>query len=391
VIALPPDEHGLVTVHGSLQCPYYVQKSLARCLGIAPERARVVQAATGGGFGGKEDYPSVLACHAALLARACGHPVRMIYERHEDLAVTPKRHPSIVRHRTAVERDGTLAAMEIEVLFDGGAYTTVVAGGALARLHPRGRCLSLRERAHPRACGRDQPRAVRRVPRLRRAADLLRDRAPDGPDRARARMHPLELRRRNMLRVGDTTATGQRLTSSVGSQAVLERADDCARLGAPATLIATDLSGVDLCDRVRRGRGYAFFFHGAGFTGAGEEMLKGRIAVELGARRRRARAQRVDRVRARHADDVSRDRGGRARLRAGRGRDRRRRHHAVPNSGPTVASRTCMIVGGVLAARVPRARAAHRRRGSVPSSERRASSRAAATRGSKRATPRRPD
>src|SRR6185503_13072238 len=95
-------------------------------------------------------------------------------------------------------------------------------------------------------------------------------------------LHPLELRRRNMLRVGDTTATGQRLTSSVGSQAVLERADRLRANWRARDTERNDLSGADLCARVRRGRGYAFFFHGAGFTGAGEEMLKGRIAVELG-------------------------------------------------------------------------------------------------------------
>ncbi|MEO6708957.1 MAG: xanthine dehydrogenase family protein, partial [Planctomycetota bacterium] len=123
-VAFPPDSEGTTLVHGSMQCPYYVQKSLARALGIAPARARVVQAVTGGGFGGKEDYPSVLGCHAALLARKSGHPVRMIYDRHEDLAVTPKRHPSRVTHRTLVKSDGTLLAMDIDVLLDGGAYTT---------------------------------------------------------------------------------------------------------------------------------------------------------------------------------------------------------------------------------------------------------------------------
>ena len=46
----------------------------------------MIQAETGGGFGGKEEYPSMIAVHAALLARKCGKPVRMIYDRHEDIA-----------------------------------------------------------------------------------------------------------------------------------------------------------------------------------------------------------------------------------------------------------------------------------------------------------------
>jgi xanthine dehydrogenase molybdopterin-binding subunit B len=60
----------------------------------------------GGGFGGKEEYPSMLACHAAILARKAGRPVKMIYDRVEDLLATTKRHPSIVRHRTGLTREG---------------------------------------------------------------------------------------------------------------------------------------------------------------------------------------------------------------------------------------------------------------------------------------------
>src|SRR6516164_6366200 len=58
----------VVTVWGSLQCPYYVHKALVRLFGLPKERVRVVQTETGGGFGGKEEYPSMLAAHAALLA-----------------------------------------------------------------------------------------------------------------------------------------------------------------------------------------------------------------------------------------------------------------------------------------------------------------------------------
>ena len=46
----------------------------------------------------------------------------MIYDRHEDIAATTKRHPAIVRYRTGVTRDGTLVAQDIEVVMDGGAY-----------------------------------------------------------------------------------------------------------------------------------------------------------------------------------------------------------------------------------------------------------------------------
>ena len=95
-----------VTVWGSLQCPYYVHKALVRLFGLPKDRIRVVQTETGGGFGGKEEYPSMLAGHAALLAWKSGQPVKMIYDRAEDMVATTKRHPSRTRHRTAVARDG---------------------------------------------------------------------------------------------------------------------------------------------------------------------------------------------------------------------------------------------------------------------------------------------
>ena len=120
-----PSDDGGVTVHGSLQCPYYVHAALRRGLAIDDAQARVVQAETGGGFGGKEEYPSVIGLHAALLALKAGRPVRMIYDRHEDIAATTKRHPAIVRHRTGVTRDGRLIAQDIEVVMDGGAYCTL--------------------------------------------------------------------------------------------------------------------------------------------------------------------------------------------------------------------------------------------------------------------------
>ncbi|HEX6474078.1 MAG TPA: xanthine dehydrogenase family protein, partial [Candidatus Limnocylindria bacterium] len=124
MIAVPREDGG-ITVHGSLQCPYYIHKAMKRALKMGDELAVVVQAETGGGFGGKEEYPSMIALHAALLASKCHKPVRMIYDRHEDISATTKRHPAVVRYRSGVTADGELVAQEIEVIMDGGAYCTL--------------------------------------------------------------------------------------------------------------------------------------------------------------------------------------------------------------------------------------------------------------------------
>src|ERR1044071_9465886 len=103
-----------VTVWGSMQGPYYVHKALIKLFGLPEEKIRVIQTETGGGFGGKEEYPSMIAGHAALLSWKSGNPVKIIYDRAEDMVATTKRHPSRTRHRTAVTKDGKLLAMEID-------------------------------------------------------------------------------------------------------------------------------------------------------------------------------------------------------------------------------------------------------------------------------------
>ncbi|MGZ3689043.1 MAG: xanthine dehydrogenase family protein molybdopterin-binding subunit, partial [Bdellovibrionota bacterium] len=83
-----------VTIWGSMQCPYYVHKALLPLFKLPEDKIRIIQAETGGGFGGKEEYPSMIAGHTALLAWKSGKPVKIIYDRAEDMAATTKRHPS---------------------------------------------------------------------------------------------------------------------------------------------------------------------------------------------------------------------------------------------------------------------------------------------------------
>src|SRR6185436_613702 len=114
-----------VTVWASMQCPYYVHKALVKLFALPEEKIRVIQTETGGGFGGKEEYPSMIAGHAALLSWKSGKPVKIIYDRAEDMVATTKRHPSHTKHRTAVTKDGKLLGMGIDFVIDGGAYCTL--------------------------------------------------------------------------------------------------------------------------------------------------------------------------------------------------------------------------------------------------------------------------
>ena len=214
MIAVPRQDGG-VTVHGSCQCPYYIHRALKRSLGLTDAQAVVVQAETGGGFGGKEEYPSIVALHAALLALRVGKPVRMIYDRHEDLSATTKRHPAVVRHRTGVSSDGRLVAQEIEVVMDGGAYVTltpvVLSRGVLHAGGPY-RCANVRIRGRAMATNTPPNGAFRGfgAPQVEFAAEMQVNRIADALG-----ISPLELRRRWAFRDGDITPTGQVLRESV--------------------------------------------------------------------------------------------------------------------------------------------------------------------------------
>src|SRR5205807_8079284 len=104
-IAISKRDEG-VTVWGSMQCPYYVHKALIKLFDLPEEKVRVIQTETGGGFGGKQEYPSMSAGQAALLSWKSGKPVKMIYDRAEDMSATTKRHPSRTIHKTAVDKNG---------------------------------------------------------------------------------------------------------------------------------------------------------------------------------------------------------------------------------------------------------------------------------------------
>ncbi len=330
-------EDGGVTVYGSLQCPYYVHRALKVLLGLPDGKVRVIQAETGGGFGGKEEYPSMIAGHAALLARKAGRPVKLIYDRVEDMIATTKRHPAVIRHRTGVTRDGRLTAMEIDAIFDGGAYATLSAV-VLSRgvIHASGpyRCDHIR--VHGRATMTNTPPngAFRGfgAPQTQFAVEVHMDRIA-----GELGIDPVRLREINALRPGDTTATGQRLGKDTSALQVLREAvkrTDFRRRR--KTLVGTN-----------RGIGLSLFFHGSGFTGGGEVKLASKASLaltergarilvgstEIGQGTRTMHAQIVADALGLPYDDITVNAADTG---------------EVPDSGPTVASRTCMVVGRIL-------------------------------------------
>ena len=232
-----------VTVWGSMQCPYYIHKALMALFNLPAEKVRVVQMETGGGFGGKEEYPSIIAGHAALLAWKTGRPVKLVYDRAEDMVATTKRHPSRTRHRTAVSRDGRLLAMDVDFVIDGGAYCTlspvVLSRGTIHSSGPyycpntrlRGRAVATNAPPHGAFRGFGAPQSLfaleRHMDRVAAAVGL----APD------------ELRRRNFIRTGQTSAVGQVMRDPIDMGALLDRALHALRLSGKARAVLRDQPG----------------------------------------------------------------------------------------------------------------------------------------------------
>ena len=335
MLAIPGD--GGITVVGSMQCPYYVHRALAVLLGMPEDRVRVVQAETGGGFGGKEEYPSIIAGHACLLALKSGRPVKLVYDRAEDMLATTKRHPSIVRHRTGVTRDGRVTAMEIDVLMDGGAYCTlspvVLSRGCLHATGPY-RCGDVRVGGRVVMTNTPPNGAFRGfgAPQTLFAAEVQMDRVAEAVG-----IDPVKFRELNALRPGDTTATGQVLGRDTAALDVLRAA--VARSGYRRK--RREYRGTN------RGIGLSLFFHGAGFTGSGEVALRSKASLELtpaGVRILAASTEIGQGQRTVHAQIVADALGLPYDAVEVAVPDTAR----VPDSGPTVASRTTMVVGGLL-------------------------------------------
>ncbi len=114
-----------ITVHGSFQCPFYVQGAVSTVLGLPLSRVRIIQSVVGGGFGGKEDVPSEYAAKAALLAYILKKPVKLILDRAQDIMVSSKRHPMKMEYKLGVTKKGRINALKVRILAECGAYVTI--------------------------------------------------------------------------------------------------------------------------------------------------------------------------------------------------------------------------------------------------------------------------
>ncbi len=329
-------EDGKVTIYGAMQCPYYVKGAVMEGLGWDEDRVRVVQTTTGGAFGGKEEYPSIIAGQVVVAALKTGRPVQLIFDRDEDIMVTTKRHPSVTEYRVGLDENGRITVLDINIKLDGGAY------GGLSGV--------VLQRALFTATG------VYNIPNLRvRGSVLKTNKVPSGAFRGfgapqaifgiEMLMHhlaeklgrvPLDFKMDYALKTKDTTSTGGIIRGEVKLPEIIKEVEKM-----------SDYRRKHKESRKFRGIGLSLFLHGCGFTGKGEESIKGKVtlrkkgkdveiltsSVEMGQGATTTLRKIVSKSLSIPITQVLYDNPDTER---------------VPDSGPTVASRTVMIVGGLL-------------------------------------------
>lgn len=218
-----PTPDGRMEIYVGSQIPYSDRNQVARCLGWPEDRVRVIGQLMGGGFGGKEDIAGQI--HAALLAHATGRPVKLLFDRHESLLVHPKRHATQIRVKIGAKRDGRLTAVETELYGDTGAYAslgekvmtraTTHSSGPYDVPHAKADCYAMYTNNPPAGAFRGFG-----VTQSAFAIESMMDRLAQTLG-----IEPIALRKKNALRVGSLTNTGQELRESVGLLECIERVE----------------------------------------------------------------------------------------------------------------------------------------------------------------------
>lgn len=337
-----PGADGSMEILAPGQCPYYIRDAVARCLGIPLSRVHVIQLPIGGAFGGKEDVPSEICARLAVLAAKTARPVRILLSREEDIVYTSKRHPMRIAYQMGSKSDGKITFAEIDICADVGAYatlspivlfrSTVHAPGPYEIPHVKVRTRGFYTNTAPKGAMRGFG-----TPQVVFACESVIDELA-----RRAAIDPVDLRMRNALRQGSTTATGQVLEESVGFVEVLKRARELSGDDG-------DVFGPRKTDRSTvRSRGIAAMFYGVSLGAAGRALDRGGARVEV------LRDGSVSI----YVGCTDMGQGARTVLSQiaadtlGIGMERvcvnRVDTNVVPDSGPTVASRTTVVSGNAI-------------------------------------------
>jgi CO/xanthine dehydrogenase Mo-binding subunit len=212
VIAIPTEDGG-VKVIGSIQNPFSTRRIVCNVLNLPPEKVQVVQAQLGGSFGGKDDTMCMISSRAAVAALKVKRPVKIRYTREDSILESYKRHPYILKYKVGFSKTGKIKAMKIDLIADGGAYCSMspfVTWRSVVQATGPYEIENVQTDVRAVYTNNPYTGAMRGFgsPQPIFAQESLMDEIA-----LRIGVTPDEIRRRNGLKVGSVTATGQTLTN----------------------------------------------------------------------------------------------------------------------------------------------------------------------------------
>lgn len=332
-----------IEIHGSMQCPYYVKGAVEECMNFPSDRVRIVQATTGGGFGGKEDIPSLLGGQIACAAYKTKKTVKMIFERDEDIQTTPKRHPSSIYLKSYIDENYKIIGMEADIKIDAGPYcgiSTIVLQRTIfaaigvynvPNVYVRGRAVATNNVMTGAFRGFGAPQAFFALEsHMEKCAKSIS-------------IDSLEFKKVNLMKQFDKSSTNGLMRDRILTREMIERIETLSEYSQKRKKFDIEnKSGISNY----KGIGMSIFFHGGGFTGSGEkDHIKAKVIlkkdkdnkihilianVEMGQGVQTTMKKIVVETLHVPMEDIIYNNPD---------------TDKVPDSGPTVASRTIMIVG----------------------------------------------
>ncbi|OQX70806.1 MAG: hypothetical protein B6D62_03475, partial [Candidatus Cloacimonas sp. 4484_275] len=266
-------------VRGTMQCPFFVKEAVEAIMGDAVSKVTVeTSEGIGGGFGGKEDFPNIIAGITALLSYKSGKPVKTVLERSDDIKITTKRHPSRIEIETYTDSvTKKIKKINIDYRLDTGFYQTLspvvlsrgvlhAAGGyGIEDAFVRGRLLRSNTPPNGAFRGFGAPQAFFAIESHidKIAAELKLD--------------PYEFRKINIFKIGDEFPSSQKITETHlldCLERVIEKSD--------YTKKVTEFSQYNKSHSDKKGIGISIGYHGGGYTGNGEKFLNSKVKIIIG-------------------------------------------------------------------------------------------------------------
>ncbi|HEX2313661.1 MAG TPA: xanthine dehydrogenase subunit D [Thermomonospora sp.] len=278
-----PAEDGGVDLYVATQWMHNDLKQIGPCLGLPDEKIRMTLAGVGGAFGGREDLS--MQIHAALLALRTGRPVKIVYNRHESFFGHVHRHPALMRYEYGATRDGRLLYADVEIVLDGGAYTSAtlnVTGNAASLGVGPYEIPNIRIDAYGVYTNNPPCGAMRGFGAVQAcfAYESMMDKLADA-----CGISPVEVRRINAVSQGSRLATGQVIDSPAPLAEMLERLE---AMPMPAPLDASDIrnlpggaSQTTHGEGVVRGVGYGVGIKNICFSEGFDDYSTARVRLEV--------------------------------------------------------------------------------------------------------------